>query len=74
MSDSVLEDSSCFSSIIVLLINLVIGSMDAIQDRLGGHETSTIVNDESTTRIILVSRGLETAPNLHLQFSYVDWI
>jgi hypothetical protein len=53
--------------------HIIIQLVDSVEHSFGGHESRAAVDDQSTTRLILVSCGFESVPNLHLKLVNVHW-
>jgi len=56
----------------IICFNLIINLLNASKNILCWHESRTIVNNESTSRSIFVSRSFEPWPNLHVESFYID--
>ena len=56
----------------IICFNLIINLLNASENILSWHESRTIVNNESTSRSIFVSRSFEPWPNLHVESFYID--
>jgi len=46
--------------------------MDCVKYRFCRHKSSTAVNNKVTSRLVLIGRCLESAPNLHIKFTNID--
>ena len=81
--DSIVGNDAGISELIAALLleddklifdvpNSVVDLINLVKNSLSGHEPSTIVDDQRAASLVLVSSGLETTPDLHVELGDVD--
>lgn len=50
----------------MILSDEIVDFVNLVKNSTRGHESGAIVNDEGAARLVLVSRSLETTPDLHV--------